>query len=69
MYVPIIQGFNLMGIWPNYSSGNEVNAVDVCMEKGLVVSANDEGGLTKLFNYPCIVKAGKCMYGVYCMHM
>ena len=47
-----------MGIWPPYSNGSEVNSVDVCVEKGLVVTANDRAGLTRLFNYPCVVKIG-----------
>lgn len=53
-----LQGFNVMGIWPPYSNGSEVNSVDVCVEKGLVVTANDRAGLTRLFNYPCVVKIG-----------
>ena len=57
-----------MGIWPPYSNGSDVNAVDVCMEKGLVVTANDEFGLTKLFNYPCVVKAGACKLFVVYIH-
>jgi hypothetical protein len=65
----IIQGFNLMGIWPPYSNGSDVNAVDVCMEKGLVVTANNEFGLTKLFNYPCVVKAGTCILYFVCMYV
>ena len=48
-----------MGIWPACSNGSEVNSVDVCVEKGLVVTANDSDGLTRLFNYPCVVKVGE----------
>ena len=58
VWVVFLQGFNVMGIWPPYSNGSEVNAVDVCLEKGLVVTANDRAGLTRLFNYPCVVKIG-----------
>ena len=47
-----------MGIWPAYSNGSEVNAVDVCADKGICVTANDRAGLTRLFNYPCVVKTG-----------
>jgi WD40 repeat protein len=51
-----VLGFSLMGIWPMYADGTDINAVDVCVEKGLVVTANDTGGLVKLFNFPCVVK-------------
>jgi len=47
-----------MGIWPAYSTGSEVNALDVSVEKGLVATGNDSGGLIRLFNYPCVVKDG-----------
>lgn len=30
--------------------------MDVCVEKGLVATANDAGGLVRLLNYPSIVK-------------
>ena len=56
----------MMGIWPPYSNGSEVNSVDVCMEKGLVVTANDRAGLTRLFNYPCVVKIGP-LHVAYCV--
>lgn len=45
-----------MGIWPPYSDGTDINAVDVSNSKGIVATANDEGGLVHIFNYPCIVK-------------
>ena len=54
-----IKGFHVISIWPACSNGSEVNSVDVCMEKGLVVTANDCSGLTRLFNYPCVVKVGE----------
>ena len=52
------KGFNVMGIWPPYSNGTEVNSLDVCVEKGLVATANNRSGLSQLFNYPCVVKSG-----------
>ena len=36
------------------------------MEKGLVVTANDRAGLTRLFNYPCVVKIGP-LHVAYCV--
>eukprot|EP01036_Dinobryon_divergens_P026243 gene26244-34865_t len=53
-------GFNVMGIWPPYSNGTEVNSLDVCVEKGLVATANNRSGLSQLFNYPCVVKSAPC---------
>lgn len=51
-----------MGIWPPYSNGTEVCAVDVSVEKGLIVTGNASGGITRLFNYPCVVKNGTLCY-------
>jgi WD40 repeat protein len=51
-----VLGFHVMGIWPLYSDGTDINAIDVSNEKGVVVTANDDGGLVRLFNYPCVVK-------------
>lgn len=49
-------GFNVMGIWPPYSDGTDINAVDASREKGLVVTANDAAGLVRLLNYPSVVR-------------
>lgn len=75
VFVPIIgdtvcdmQGFHVMGIWPACSNGSEVNSVDVCMEKGLVVTANDSAGQTRLFNYPCVVKVGEACNYYFCYY-
>ncbi len=51
-----VLGFNVMGIWPPYSDGTDINAVDACKERGIVVTGNDDKGLIRLMNYPCIVK-------------
>jgi WD40 repeat protein len=53
-----------------YSDGTDINAVDVCEEKGLAVSANDDAGLVRLFNYPCIVKNAPAKdYGGHSSHV
>jgi len=44
-----------MGIWPPYSDGTDINAVDCQKDLGLVVTGDDFGG-AKVFNYPCVVK-------------
>lgn len=55
-----ILGFEVMGIWPQYSDGTDVNALDVSKDKGVVITANDDEGLVRLFNYPCVVKSAPC---------
>lgn len=50
-----VLGFNVMCIWPAYSDGTDVNALDVCRESNIMATADDFGTM-KLFNYPCIVK-------------
>lgn len=51
-----ILGFAVMGVWPPYSDGTDINALDVSTDKNIVVTANDDQGLVRLFNYPCIIK-------------
>jgi WD40 repeat protein len=51
-----ILGFHVMGIWPPYADGTDINGVDVCLEKGIVATANDAGGLLRLLNYPSVVR-------------
>jgi len=51
-----ILGFTVMGIWPPYTDGTDINALDVCPKQGLVATANDQGGIVKLHNYPCVVR-------------
>ena len=48
-------GFSVMGIWPPYSDGTDINAVDCSKDLGLVVTG-DDFGTVKMFNYPCVVK-------------
>ncbi len=59
-----------MGIWPPYSDGTDINSIDVSAEKGLVVTGNDDAGLVRLFNYPCIVKNAPAKeYGGHSSHV
>lgn len=51
-----VLGFPVMGIWPPYSDGTDINAIDASKERGIVVTANDANGLIRLLNYPSIVK-------------
>ena len=46
-------GFGVMGIWPDYSDGSDINALHRNHGKDLVATA-DDFGLVKLFNYPCV---------------
>ena len=53
-----ILGFNVMGIWPPYSDGTDINAIDVHKDsngKGIIVTATDSDKV-QAFNYPCVVK-------------
>lgn len=38
-----VLGFNVMGIWPVYADGTDINAVDAVPHKGIVATANDTG--------------------------
>lgn len=52
-------GFGLMGIWPPYADGTDVNAVDVSKltDSGLgIVVTGDDTGFVNVMNYPCVVK-------------
>mmetsp|Transcript_34365 Transcript_34365/g.76299 ORF Transcript_34365/g.76299 Transcript_34365/m.76299 type:complete len:1172 (-) Transcript_34365:306-3821(-) len=48
-------GFPVMGIWPPYSDGSDINALDRAHNKQWCVTS-DDGGMVKLFNYPCVVE-------------
>ncbi|GMI01529.1 hypothetical protein TrVE_jg12112 [Triparma verrucosa] len=50
-----ILGFPVMGIWPDYSDGTDVNSVHVDEGRKYVVTADDFGGV-KCFNFPCVVE-------------
>jgi len=47
-------GFPVMGIWPDGSSGNDINAVTMSGNQKFIVTADDLG-LVKLFNAPCVL--------------
>ena len=46
-------GFGVMGIWPDYSDGSDINACHRNHSGEFVVTA-DDFGLVKLFNHPCV---------------
>ena len=48
-------GFPVMGIWPDYSDGTDINSLSTSKESGVVVTADDFGGV-KLLNFPCLVE-------------
>eukprot|EP00949_MAST-11_sp_MAST-11-sp1_P004136 g4136.t1 len=50
-----VLGFGVMGIWPEYSDGTDVNSVDKSSDGHLLVTGDDFGGV-KLFNAPCVVQ-------------
>eukprot|EP00892_Ulva_mutabilis_P006774 jgi/Ulvmu1/4469/UM002_0194.1 len=49
-----VLGFAVMGIWPDYSDGTDINAVDrsPC---GQYVLTSDDSGKVNMFCYPCVV--------------
>lgn len=47
-------GFPVMGIWPDYSDGTDVNAVHRSAHGDLLATCDDDG-LVKLFNCPCVL--------------
>lgn len=47
-------GFAVMGIWPEFSDGTDINSVDRSNSKEVVATADDFGGV-KIFNWPCVV--------------
>jgi echinoderm microtubule-associated protein-like 6 len=50
-----VLGWPVQGIWPPYSDGTDVNAVDRNHKSDLLATA-DDFGLVKLFRYPCVEK-------------
>ncbi len=64
-----ILGFPVMGIWPDFSDGTDVNCLDVTSDRKTVVTADDFGGV-KLFNFPCLVEdAPNRCYGGHSSHV
>ena len=60
-------GFPVMGVWPPYSDGTDVNMVDRSKNRKLVVTAEDTFKIT-LFRFPCLKgtkgKQVSCFIGV-----
>ncbi|XP_037097720.1 echinoderm microtubule-associated protein-like 5 isoform X2 [Syngnathus acus] len=54
-----VLGPEVNGIWPKYSSVNDINSVDANFNNQVLVTADDYG-LVKLLRYPCIKKGAKC---------
>jgi len=52
-----VLGFPVMGIWPDFADGTDVNAVHVS-EKGDILVSCDDFGEVKLFNFPTVVEDG-----------
>jgi hypothetical protein len=50
-----VLGFPVLGVWPDGSDGSDVNAAHRSSDGGLVLTADDYGGI-KLFNAPCVVE-------------
>ena len=67
-------GFEVMGIWPAFSDGTDINAVDALThgkraESKLVVTGDDDA-LVNLLNYPCVVRhAPRKTYGGHGAHV
>ena len=67
-------GFAVMGIWPKFSDGTDVNGIDVLNhgkqdENKLVVTGDDDAKVN-LLNYPCVVKhAPRKTYGGHGAHV
>jgi WD40 repeat protein len=51
-----VLGFSVMGIWPKYSDGTDINAISVSQKKKIIATADDFGAMS-LFNFPCVVSA------------
>ena len=50
-----VMGFPVMGIWPDFSDGTDVNALHV-NELGDICVTSDDFGEVKLFNFPCVTE-------------
>jgi WD40 repeat protein len=51
-----VLGFPVMGIWDPESDGTDVNSVDVCKRRQLIVTADDFGGVN-LMRWPAVAKS------------
>ena len=50
-----VLGFSVMGIWPEYSDGTDVNSVHKSADGKYLVTADDFGKV-KVYNAPCVVQ-------------
>ncbi|XP_041958628.1 echinoderm microtubule-associated protein-like 6 [Alosa sapidissima] len=53
-----VLGPEVNGIWPKYSTVNDINSVDANYSSAVLVTG-DDFGLVKLFRFPCLKKAAK----------
>ena len=51
----IVMGFCVMGVWPDFSDGTDVNGLCVAHGGRFCATSDDFGGV-KLFNFPCLVE-------------
>ena len=51
-----VLGFPVMGIWEPNSDGTDVNSLDVCKRRQLIVTADDFGGVN-LMRWPAVAKS------------
>jgi len=58
-------GWPVQGIWPAFSDGTDVNAVDRSKSEQLLVTS-DDFGLVKMLRYPCLTKG--CSFNEYRGH-
>ena len=64
-----VLGFSVMGIWPEYSDGTDVNAVHKTADQKYLVTADDFGKV-KVYNAPCVVEhAPAYAYGGHSSHV
>ena len=50
-----VLGQEVNGIWPKYSTVNDINSVDANYSSAVLVTG-DDFGLVKLFRFPCLKK-------------
>lgn len=67
-------GFAVMGIWPKFSDGTDINGIDVLnhgkQEENKLVVTGDDDARVNLLNYPCVVKhAPRKSYGGHGAHV
>jgi len=53
-----VLGFPVMGIWPDFADGTDVNALHVNIKGDVCVTADDFGEV-KIFNFPCVTEDSK----------